>query len=63
MYTLNSRLGYGGKSASNILVRVFCTVEVHNICKAQAEPKKYKRGCACGEGYSKNGENKCTGNT
>ena len=29
------------------------TVEVNNILTAQAEPKKYKRGCACREGYSK----------
>ena len=37
-----SRVGYGGKWASNILVRIlYCTVKINNIFTAHAEPKKY----------------------
>ena len=39
---LDSRVGYGGKWASNILVRILhCTVKVNNIFTAHDEPKKY----------------------
>ena len=38
---LDSRVGYSGKWASNILERIlYCTVKVNNIFTAHAEPKK-----------------------